>query len=211
MPGEPVNLSIAIPQSAFVEPAEQVLLACARAGDSSAFESLVAPYRTRILRLAQRILRNHEDAEDAVQTALLEAFRHLDIFEGRSKFSSWLTTIVTNAALMRLRGSRQRYETSLDQLTQGGEDGPVRFHAVEPRPDPEQSCSLKELRNVLAVAMNQLGPRYKRVFYLRHVEELSIKETAGALGISATAVKARMHRARMKVSRSAQSILAGGF
>src|SRR5215469_9050851 len=97
---------------------EENLLACARAGDTVAFASLVMPHRDGILRLTQRILRNREDAEDAVQTAFLDALRHLDGFQGRSRFSSWLTRIALNAAFMRLRSNRRRTETSLDEIFQ---------------------------------------------------------------------------------------------
>ena len=92
----------------FVTEAEEDLLASARAGDAAAFESLVMPHRDAILRLTQRILRNREDAEDVVQTAFLDALRHLHDFQGRSRFSSWLTRIALNAAFMRLRRPRKR-------------------------------------------------------------------------------------------------------
>jgi RNA polymerase sigma-70 factor, ECF subfamily len=95
---------------------ERNLLASARAGDSAAFERLVMPHWDVLLRVTQRILRNREDAEDAVQTAFLDAFRNLNGFRGHSRFSSWLTRIAMNAALMRLRVSRRERETSLDEL-----------------------------------------------------------------------------------------------
>src|SRR6201997_156793 len=105
-------------QSSLVSNEEESLLACARAGDTAAFASLVMPHREGILRLTQRILRNREDAEDAVQTAFLDALRHLDSFQGRSRFSSWLTRIALNAAFMKLRLSRRRTETSLDEMVE---------------------------------------------------------------------------------------------
>lgn len=97
---------------------EASLLISARAGDSAAFECLVMPHWDALLRTTQRILRNREDAEDAVQTALLDAFRNLNGFHGRSRFSSWLTRIAMNAALLRLRVSRRKRETSLDDVTE---------------------------------------------------------------------------------------------
>src|SRR5262252_10503559 len=103
-------------RSSLVTNVEASLLASARAGDAAAFASLVMPHRDSILRLTQRILRNREDAEDAVQTAFLDALRHLDSFQGRSRFSSWLTSIALNAAFMRLRTSRRRSETSLEEI-----------------------------------------------------------------------------------------------
>src|SRR5215469_16863957 len=105
-------------RSSLVREEEESLLASARAGDPEAFANLVMPHRNGILRLTQRILRNREDAEDAVQTAFLDALRHLDGFQGRSRFSSWLTRIALNAVFMRLRSSRRRSERSLDEIFQ---------------------------------------------------------------------------------------------
>ena len=102
----------------FVTEKERALLTCAQAGDGTAFGKLVMPHRAAMVRLTHRILRNREDAEDAVQTALLDALRHIDAFEGRSRFSSWLTRITINAAFMRLRSTRRRTETSLDDIVE---------------------------------------------------------------------------------------------
>jgi RNA polymerase sigma-70 factor, ECF subfamily len=206
---EPVskNFDVNACQSALVELAEQRLLACARGGDSAAFESLVMPHRDAILRLARRILRNQEDAEDVVQIALLEAFRHLNAFEGRSRFSSWLHRIATNAALMRLRASRHKYEMSLDQFIEG-DDRPAQFHVVEPRPNPEQECSAKEVRAVLGEAIDRLRPLYKEVVHLCDVQELSAKDAARILEVPVGTVKARSHRARLKLTQAVQLMLA---
>jgi len=184
---------------------EQKLLACARAGDTSAFASLVMPHRERIFRLAQRVLRNREDAEDAVQTAFLDALRHLDAFEGRSQFSSWLARIALNAAFMRLRSSRRRTETSLDDMVQR-EDAPT-FQVVEARPNPEQEFSRKESSLLLAEAMDRLGPHYTEILHLFHVQELSAKEAAVILGVPVGTVKARLHRARSKLALNLHSVL----
>jgi RNA polymerase sigma-70 factor (ECF subfamily) len=206
---EPVSKSFDVDTcpSAFVELAEQRLLACARGGDAAAFESLVMPHRDAILRLARRILRNQEDAEDVVQIALLEAFRHLNAFQGRSRFSSWLHRIATNAALMRLRSSRHKCEMSLDQIIEG-EDRPAQFHVVESRPNPEQECSAKEVRAVLGEAIDRLRPLYKEVVHLCDVQELSAKEAARILEVPVGTVKARAHRARRKLTQAVRLMLA---
>ena len=192
-------------RSSFVTSEEESLLACARAGDAAAFASLVMPHRDGILRLTQRVLRNREDAEDAVQTALLDALRHLDSFQGRSRFSSWLTRIAMNAAFMRLRVSRRRTETSLDEMVE--RDNPARFQVVEARPNPEQECSLKEARALLGKALDRLGPLYGEVLHMFHVQELSAKQAARILGVPVGTVKARLHRARSRLSRHLQSML----
>jgi RNA polymerase sigma-70 factor, ECF subfamily len=192
-------------RSCFVTNEEENLLACARAGDAAAFGSLVMPHRGAILRLTHRILRNREDAEDAVQTAFLDAFRHLDAFQGRSRFSSWLSRIAMNAAFMRLRASRRKTETSLDEMVE--RENAARLQVVEARPNPEQECSAKELRVLLGKAFDRLGPRYAEVLHMYHVQELSAKEAARLLGVPVGTVKARLHRARSRLSRHVRSIL----
>ena len=184
---------------------EESLLACARAGDAAAFASLVMPHRDGILRLTQRILRNREDAEDAVQTAFLFALRNLDGFQGRSRFSSWLTRIALNAAFMRLRSSRRRSETSLDEMFE--RDTAAKFQVADARPTPEQQCSAQEFRLLFNKALHRLGPIYADVLHLFHVQELSAKEVARILGVPVGTVKARLHRARSRLSRHLHSML----
>ena len=190
----------------FVTSEEATLLASARAGDSAAFECLVMPHWDTLLRVTQRILRNREDAEDAVQTAFLDAFRNLNGFGGRSRFSSWLTRIAMNAALMRLRVSRRKRETSLDELAETGE-ARRRFDLVETSLNPEQEYLSKEGRALLAKGLKKLGPLYVEVLHLRNVQELSAKETARLLELPVGTVKARLHRARTKLARHVQSIV----
>jgi len=184
---------------------EEDLLASARAGDAAAFSSLVMPHRDAILRRTQRILRNREGAEDAVQTAFLDALRHLDAFQGRSRFSSWLTRIALNAACMRLRASRRRTVTSLDEM--GERDPAYRFQLVESRPNPEQQCIGKEARVLLAKAIDRLGPAYPEILHMVHVQEVSTTEAARVLGVPVGTVKARLHRARSRLTRHMQSML----
>jgi RNA polymerase sigma-70 factor (ECF subfamily) len=188
----------------FVTSEEAILLASARAGDSAAFECLVMPHWDALLRITQRILRNREDAEDAVQTAFLDAFRNLNGFRGYSRFSSWLTRIAMNAALMRLRVSRRKRETSLDEVTETGE-ARANFHPVETRPNPEQEYLWKEGRVLLEKGLKKLRPLYVEVLHLRNVQELSAKETARILELPVGTVKARLHRARTKLARDMQS------
>lgn len=190
----------------FITSEEATLLASARAGDSTAFECLVMPHWDSLLRVTQRILRNREDAEDAVQTAFLDAFRNLSGFGGRSRFSSWLTRIAMNAALMRLRMSRRKKETSLDEVTGTGE-ARASFHLVETRLNPEQEFLSREGRALLEKALRKLRPRYVEVLHLRDVQELSAKETARILELPVGTVKARLHRARTKLTRHVQSMV----
>jgi len=196
----------AVERSALVTREEARLLACARAGDAAAFGSLVMPHRDAIFRVTRRILRNPDDAEDAVQTAFLEALRHLDSFQGRSQFSSWLTRIAMNAAFMRLRTSRRKSETSLDEMIQGV-DRSRRLHLAEARPTPEQEYSAKEVRGLLDKALDRLGPLYVEILHMRDIEELSAKEAARILGVPVGTVKARLHRARARLTQHVQVML----
>ena len=190
----------------FITGTEATLLASARAGDPAAFECLVMPHWDALLRITQRILRNREDAEDAVQTAFLDAFRNLNGFHGRSRFSSWLTRIAMNTALMRLRGSQRKRETSLDDVTEAG-DPRGRFEPVETRLNPEQEYLSKEARVLLQQGLKRMRPLYVEVLRLRGLQELSAKETARMLELPVGTVKARLHRARTTLARHVKSIV----
>ena len=190
----------------FMTSEEVTLLASARAGDPAAFECLVMPHWEGLLRVTQRILRNREDAEDAVQTAFLDAFRNLNGFHGRSRFSSWLTRIAMNAALMRVRVSRRKRETSIDEVAEAG-GAQSKFHPVETRPNPEQQYLSKEGRDLLARGLKKLRPLDVEILHLRSVQELSAKETARILELPVGRVKSRLHRARTKLANHVQSIV----
>jgi len=192
--------------ASFIAREETTLLASARAGDSAAFECLVMPHWDALLRVTQRILRNREDAEDAVQTAFLDAFRNLNAFHGRSRFSSWLTRIAMNAAFMRLRLSRRKKETSLDEVSETGEVW-ARFHPVETRLNPEQEYLSEEGRALLQKGLKKLRPLDLEILHLRSVQELSAKETARILELPVGRVKSRLHRARTKLVQHVQSVV----
>ena len=193
-------------KSSIVAGEEATLLESARAGDPAAFESLVMPHWDALLRITLRIVRNREDAEDAVQSAVLDAFRNLNGFRGHSRFSSWLTRIAMNAALMRLRAIRRRRETSLDETTKV-EAAQTKFHPVDTKPNPEQEYLSKEARDLLEKGLKRLAPLYSQVLQLNSLQELSAKEAAELLEVPVGTVKARLHRARVKLSRSTQSML----
>lgn len=186
---------------------EAALLASARAGDSAAFECLVMPHWESLLRVTQRIVRNREDAEDAVQTAFLDAFRNLNAFHGSARFSSWLTRIAMNAALLRLRVSRRKMETSLDDVSEAGE-ARTRIQLVETRLDPEQEYLSKEGRALLQKGLKKLRPHYVDVLRLRGLQELSAQETARMLELPVATVKARLYRARRTLAGHVKSIAA---
>src|ERR1700757_3709250 len=187
-------------RSSFIGSEEATLLASAIAGDSGAFESLVMPHWGALLRVSQRILRNREDAEDAVQNALLDAFRNLNRFQGRSRFSSWLTRITMNAALMRLRVGRRERAISLDEVTEAGATQ-AQLHFMETRPNPEEEYLSKEGNVLLHKAFKKLSPLYVEVLHLLGTQELSAKESASLLQVPVGTVKARLHRARAMLAQ----------
>jgi RNA polymerase sigma-70 factor, ECF subfamily len=190
---------IATPQlpSKVVKDDEGVLVAAAKAGDVSAFETLVGRYERKIFRLTQNITQNREDAEDAMQEAFLKAYEHLDNFEGNSRFYTWLVRIAVNQALMKLR-KRRPNQISLDEEIETGEDSMPR-EVEDWGPSPEQRYEQTELAGILSQVIGELDPSFRTVFQLRDIDEMSTEETAEALGLSVPAVKSRLLRARLKL------------
>ena len=153
----------------------------------------------RAFRLAFRITRNQEDAEDAQQEALLKAHRNLDQFQGRARFTTWISRIAINEALMCLRKRRSVVHVPLEDALPEDEAASVEFELHSSIQDPETAYSRKELRNMLTQAISMLRPLHREVFLLRAVENLSVVETAKALDVSVSTVKTRMRRARREL------------
>ena len=148
---------------------------------------------------ALRYLGNVPDAEDAVQDALLSAYKHLAQFRGQAQISTWLTAIVTNAALMQLR-RRRDIHMSIDQ--QHEEKGLALSERLpDSKPSPEEACFASEAHDRLLKGVNQLSPKLRRTFQLRDIDGLTTKETARVLGVPAGTVKAQVARARAKLAR----------
>ncbi len=183
--------------STVVKDDESALVAAAKAGDISAFETLVGRYERKIFRLAQNITQNREDAEDAMQESFLKAYEHLGEFQGNSRFYTWLVRIAVNQALMKLRRRRPNV-VSLDQELDTGEDMMPR-EVEDWGPSPEERYGQTELSGILGKVIGELDPPFRIVFQLRDIEELSTEETAEALGLSVPAVKSRLLRARLKL------------
>jgi RNA polymerase sigma-70 factor (ECF subfamily) len=178
---------------------ETALLNQARVGDREAFGLLVQQYYQNIFQLAFRITRNREDAEDALQEAVLKAQCNLGKFQGNSRFSTWLARIAINEALIRLRSRRTQREVSLDELSWS--DG-VRWAPLEAGAEicnPERRYAEVELNERLGKALDGLGPHLRTVFILRNVDGFSTAELAQMLGLSLAAIKSRLLRARLKL------------
>jgi RNA polymerase sigma-70 factor (ECF subfamily) len=175
------------------------LVEAARAGSEAAFADLHRLYAHRLYRTIFAITKNHEDAEDALQNALLRAHLALDTFEGRSKLLSWLTRISINSALMTLRKRRTSREATLESLS-SSEDEVPQFQVKDPSPNPEESCLQLERARGMARAVTKLEPALREVIQLQMSRECSMKELARSLDVSVAAVKARLHRARRRIA-----------
>jgi RNA polymerase sigma factor (sigma-70 family) len=175
------------------------LVAAAKSGDHQAYAELCRRHSKRTLRTVLRITRNIADAEDTLQESFLKAYTHIGQFDGRSAFSSWLTRIAVNNALMLLRKRRSQPVHSFETDPQA-ED----FKFPEPTEtshNPEESCIQNALENELAQAIRYLPPNLRVVMQIRYREEASVAEIAKMLGISEPAVKSRLLRARSKLRR----------
>ena len=176
---------------------DAVLLGGLRAGEASAFETLVRRETPRMLAVSRRMLRNDEDAKDAVQEAFLCAFRSCSGFEGEARLGTWLHKIAVNACLMRLRTRRRKPEQAIEDLLPGFlEDGHHAHHPSEWSKDAIGMLQEKETREYVRAAIEKLPENYKTVLVLRDIEELDTAETAALLEVSENVVKVRLHRAR---------------
>lgn len=178
---------------------DAVFVEAARRGEEEAFEALFKRHGGRILRLAQVITGNREDAEDVVQGALHQAFSRLDSFRGDARFSTWLTTIVINQARMTLRKLRFA-ALPLDKPVAVGERE-LPLQVADRSPSPEQCCAQWEVREILHAVIRELRTSRRVVVQLRELQGLSTEETAQTLGTSIAAVKAHMVRARSALRR----------
>ena len=169
-------------------------------GAAQQLEQILASGLPSLYRRAYRILGNAADAEDAVQDALLAAYKHLDQFKRQSQLSTWLISIVLNCARMQLRRRPRYVHVSLEEST--GELQPVSVseQLADHRPNPEHEFIESELKARLTHLYGQLSPTLRRTFQLREIDGLSIRETAKILGIPSGTVKARSARARQKLS-----------
>jgi RNA polymerase sigma-70 factor, ECF subfamily len=187
---------------------ETTLLARLRAGDESAFEYLVRTETKHLLAVARRLLRNEEDAHDAVQQAFLAAFRALPSFGGQSRLTTWLHRIVTNEALMKLRTRGRRPEQSIEDLLPAYlEDGHHIQQFSEWSLPPEATLMHRELRSQVRAAIDQLPDNYRTVVLMRDIEDLSTEETAQLLGVTTNTVKIRLHRARQALVKLLDPVL----
>jgi RNA polymerase sigma factor (sigma-70 family) len=180
---------------------ESRLVEAAKGGQSAAFGKLCERYGQQLLRAAHRITRSHEDAEDAVQDAMLRAFVHLHDFDGRSTFGTWLTRIAINSALMILRKKRSSLVVAMGSTNEFG-SGVLNFELPDRAPSPERRYAQREEKQILNKAVQKLRPALRQVINIQHAQEGSMRETAKAMGISVAAAKARLFHAKAALRRA---------
>lgn len=190
---------------------ESELVAALKRGDDAAFEEVVRQYGARLLAVARRFLVNEADAQDAVQDAFLSAFRGIESFQEGARLSTWLHRIVVNASLMKLRTRRRHPETAIEDLLpkfqpNGHRDGaPIDWAGAE-----DTSVLDRETQRLVRQKIEELPESYRTVLLLRDIEERSTAETAELLGMTETAVKTRLHRARLALRQLIEPVVGGG-
>ncbi len=177
-----------------MHPTDEEIIDRVRGGDIESFELVMRRYNQRIYRTVRAILREDDETSDAMQEAYVNAFMHLGDFNGRARFSTWLTRIAVHEALGRLR-KRKRIEPLDDS---DSED----LLMASPVNGPENSASDAELRALLEEAVDSLPEAFRTTFVLRSIEQLSVAETAEVLGIPEETVKSRHHRARERLQNA---------
>ena len=191
-----INRSTSI-ASPFAAPltADSALVARAVEGDAAAFRAIMQRYNQRLYRMARSILRHDAEAEDALQSAYLKAFRALPEFRGESALGTWLTRIVINEALALARGRKPPLSSDGGEATLlGGEVIP--FPTSSTTLDPERAMAQSQIQSVVERAIDDLPDEFRRVLVARVLEEMSVEETADLLGLKLETVKTRLHRAR---------------
>ncbi len=180
---------------------EAEMIAAILAGDTQLYHALIRPHERRVYVMALSYMKNEADAEDVAQEAFMKAFRSLSTFRSEAKFSTWLISITLNEARGRLRRQAIVRMESLDvPPDEGGTISPALLR--DWREIPSEAVEREEIRKLLQLAVAGLPEIYRQVFLLREVEELNTQETAEALDISVSAVKARLHRARMMLQKN---------
>lgn|ERR1043166_6278655 len=186
---------------------ELALLERVCAGDKHLFYELIQPYERSVYIAAHSVLQNEADAEEVAQEAFLKAFSHLTSFRKEAKFSTWLIQIAVNEARMKRRKDRKGLYESIDQQHSDDEGDYFPRDFADWREIPSETLQRNELRRALQEALASLDEKYREVFVMRDIQNLSITETAETLGITEASVKTRLLRARLQM----RDALAPGF
>jgi RNA polymerase sigma-70 factor, ECF subfamily len=183
--------------------ADSVLVGAIAQGDHAAFETLMRRYNGKLFRIARSIVKDDSDAEDVLQDAYMDAYRHIDDFRGDSQVATWLTRIVINQALMRLRKEKRRSVIVPFRDPGSGEAERAEVDVADRTTESPSSRLLRgEIRRILERRIDELPLSFRTVFIMREVEDMSVEETAEALGIAAATVRSRLFRARALLRES---------
>lgn len=190
---------------------DQMLVAMAREKNEAAIRTLVRRHNQRLFRVARAVVRSDAEAEDVVQAAYVKAFTHLSSFRGEAEWTTWLTRVVVNEALGRLR--KQRPLTGLEQIDveRGQSAQIIQFPSMQEQLDPEVEMSRLEMRRFLEQAVDELPSDFRAVFILRDVQGMSVEETAATLDLKSETVRTRLFRARQLLRRAIEQATRGTF
>ena len=180
---------------------EAGLIARILGGEKELFHELIRPYERMVYLTLFSIVKNETEAEDGAQEAMINTYRHLKSFRGDAKFSTWLTTIAINEGRKRLRKAKTAAEESIEEEAEEHEGDYTPAPLTDWREIPLEALERKEIREALRAAVAELPDIYRQVFTLRDLEELNVEETAQALGINASVVRVRLHRARILLQK----------
>ena len=184
----------------FIVPADEDLVAAAKLRDHPAFAELWTRHSNTAFKMAYRITGNRDDAEDAIQDAWMKAYMQWNTFDGRAKFSTWLTRIAMYSALMILRKRRAHPETSMDWSADG--ETWQQWEMADKKANIEEHYARKEARHRLNRAIRRLRPALRTIIEIQQSHDSSVKEMAEVAGISVAAAKSRLLRARTVLRRS---------
>lgn len=183
---------------------DEFLVVVAQDGGHWAYLELCERYKHMLFRAVHRITKNSHDTEDVIQDTLMKAYMHIHTFDGRSAFSTWLTRIAINSALMLLRKRRRRQEDSLNG--HGDADQGSLLEIIEPSNNPEDHFIRMERQWRVRQAIRRLSPTLRKVAEIRQSQDGSIKEIALIAGLSVSATKSRLSRARLALRRSLEGL-----
>jgi len=183
-----------------VQATDEALVEQILTGETGSFEQIIRRYNQRLFRTGMAILNNETETEDAMQSTYINAYEHLAMFENRAAFATWLTRIMVNECL-KLKKKQQNSRNAIEQLPKN--------HIAMTTPD--HVLVNKELNNLLENAIGQLPEKYRLVFVLREIEDMSVRETAQTLTIEEANVKVRLNRAKTMLRENLQSYLKGNI
>jgi RNA polymerase sigma factor (sigma-70 family) len=180
------------------------LIQAAQRGDLEAFNQLILRYQNLLFGIALRLLNDEAAASDAVQEALISAFRRFHTFRGDS-LRSWLARVVVNACYDEMRKKRRQHSVPLEQYTTEGDEIETSYWLVDSQADPELQFETSELETVIQKSLNKLAPIYRLMLVLVDIEGMSYEEAAMAAGVPVGTVKSRLARARLQMQKSLQA------